>query len=120
MDVPPLVDFDPLRLSPGFWYTDFWQAYQAVIPDGQHVAGGKETGQTNHIERWNTTLRQRIGRVVRKTRPFSKSFVMHGICLHLFVHCYNLEIAIRRAGATTPLVYSICLICLDNRLANTA
>lgn len=80
-----------------FCHTDFWAAYQEVIPDSQHGAGGKETGQTNHIERWNNTLRQRLGRYVRKTLSFSKSFVMHWICLHLFLHRYNLEIAIRRA-----------------------
>ena len=27
-------------------YTDFWAAYQTVIPEGQHTAVGKETGQT--------------------------------------------------------------------------
>ena len=80
----------------GFCYTDFWQSYQAVIPDEQHVASGKETGYTAHIERWNNTLRQRLGRFVRKTLSFSKCSVMHWICLQLFLHRYNLEIAIRR------------------------
>jgi IS1 family transposase len=86
----------PLAYRNGFCYTDFWQAYQAVIPEGQHVASGKEAGQTNHIERWNNPLCQRLGRFVRKTLSFSKSFVMHWICLHLFLHRYNVEIAIRR------------------------
>jgi len=40
----------------GFCYTDFWQSYQAGIPDEQHVASGKETGSTAHIERWNNTF----------------------------------------------------------------
>ncbi len=88
----------PLPSRTGFCDTDFWHAYQAVIPipDSQHVAGGKETGQTNHIERWNNTLRQRLGRYVRKTLSFSKSFVMHWICLHFFLHRYNVEIAVLR------------------------
>jgi insertion element IS1 protein InsB len=77
-------------------YSDFWSAYQAVIPDEQHIAVGKETGQTAHVERWNNTLRQRLGRFVRKTLSFSKSLVMHAIALRLFLHCYNLEIAILR------------------------
>jgi IS1 family transposase len=30
----------------GHCYTDFWSAYQAVIPEEQHSAVGKETGET--------------------------------------------------------------------------
>ena len=75
----------------GHCYTDFWKAYQAVIPAEQHTAVGKETGETAHVERWNNTLRQRLGRFVRKTLSFSKSLVMHDACLNLFLHRYNLE-----------------------------
>ena len=39
-------------------YTDFWEAYAQVIPAEQHTAGGKEEGETNHMELWNNTLRQ--------------------------------------------------------------
>jgi IS1 family transposase len=42
-------------------------------------------------EPWNNTLRQRLGRFVRKTLSFSKSTFMHYICLSLFLHRYNLE-----------------------------
>jgi IS1 family transposase len=77
-------------------YTDFWKAYQAVIPDDQHIAVGKETGETAHVERWNNTLRQRLGRFVRKTLSCSKSLEMHEIALRFFLHRYNLEIAITR------------------------
>ena len=55
---------------------------------------GKETGETAHIDRWNCTLRQRLARFVRKTLSFSKSTVMHTICLDLFLHRYNLDRAI--------------------------
>jgi IS1 family transposase len=75
----------------GHCYTDFWVAYQMVIPEEQHTAVGKETGQTAHVERWNNTLRQRLARFVRETLSFSKSLVMHEICLRLFLHRYNLE-----------------------------
>lgn len=75
----------------GYCYTDFWRAYQAVIPEEQHSAVGKETGETAHVERWNNTLRQRVGRFVRKTLSFSKSTLMHDVCLRLFLHRYNLE-----------------------------
>ncbi len=70
-------------------YSDFWEAYQLVIPEEQHTAAGKETGLTAHVERWNNTLRQRLGRFVRKTLSFSKSDRMHEICLRLFLHDYN-------------------------------
>jgi insertion element IS1 protein InsB len=72
-------------------FTDFWEAYQAVIPDKQHQAVGKETGLTAHVERLNNTIRQRLARFVRKTLSFSKSEHMHLICLHLFLVRYNLE-----------------------------
>lgn len=71
-------------------YTDFWEACQKVIPDEQRTAVGKESGQTAHVERWNNTVRQRLGRFVRKSLSFSKSEVMHEICLRLFLHRYNL------------------------------
>ncbi len=72
-------------------YSDFWEAYQKVLPDEQHEAVGKQCGQTNHVERWNNTLRQRVGRFVRKTLSFSKCDQMHLNCLSLFVHHYNLS-----------------------------
>jgi len=50
---------------------------------------GKETGETAHIERFNNTIRQRLGRFVRKTLSFSKSDTMHEICLRLFLFRYN-------------------------------
>ena len=78
-----------LRHAPAF--TDFWEAYQKVVPAGQHVAGGKGSGQTNHIERFNNTLRQRLARFVRQTLSFSKSEVMHEDCLRLFLHHYNTQ-----------------------------
>jgi insertion element IS1 protein InsB len=48
-------------------YTDFWESYHALFPTQRHRAIGKETGQTNHVERFNCTLRQRVSRLVRKT-----------------------------------------------------
>lgn len=51
-------------------YTDFWQAYKKVLPSKRHYTVGKETGETNHIERLNNTFRQRISRLVRKSLSF--------------------------------------------------
>ena len=69
--------------------TDFWEASTKVLPEAQHTAVGKESGETAHIERWNLTLRQRLARFVRRTLSFSKSSVMHEACLRLFIHRYN-------------------------------
>jgi IS1 family transposase len=72
-------------------YSDFWEAYQGVIPEGRHEATGKEEGETSHVERWINTLRQRLSRFVRKMLSFSKSAWMHHCCLKLFIGRYNLE-----------------------------
>jgi IS1 family transposase len=83
----------PIAYKSGYYYSDFWEAYKLVIPAEQHTAAGKETGFTAHVERWNNTLRQRLGRFVRKSLSFSKSEEMHEICLRLFLHRYNLALA---------------------------
>jgi len=51
----------------------------------------KRRGRTAHVERWNNTLRQRLGRFVRKTLSFSKSDTFHELALKLFIHDYNLQ-----------------------------
>jgi len=70
-------------------YTDFWQAYEQVIPSNRHRAVGKETGQTSYIERFNNTVRQRVGRLVRQTLSFSKNLSNHIGAVWDFVHHYN-------------------------------
>jgi insertion element IS1 protein InsB len=86
-----LWDNIPEVYRQGHCYSDFWAAYQAIIPEEQLTQIGKETGETAHVEHWNQTLRQRLGRFVRKKLSFSKSFLMHIACLDLFLHRYNLE-----------------------------
>ena len=70
-------------------YTDFWEAYEQVIPSKRHQAVEKETGKTNYIERFNCTLRQRVSRLVRKTLSFSKKLKNHISAIWNFVHHYN-------------------------------
>jgi insertion element IS1 protein InsB len=84
----------PDEYRKGHCFADFWKAYQAVIPEDQLTQVGKETGETAHVERWNCTLRQRLGRFVRETFSFSKIMPMHILCLDLFLHRYNLDRAI--------------------------
>ena len=73
-------------------YSDFWEAYKKVFPKETHRCVGKETGQTNHMERWNNTLRQSNARYVRKTLSFSKSNFYHEIVKRIFIVRYNLSL----------------------------
>ena len=75
-------------------FSDFWAAYDKVIQTGKHTSVGKDTGQTNHVERWNNTLRQRIGRFVRKTLSFSKCEINHFWFTHWFIVAYKLPLVI--------------------------
>jgi insertion element IS1 protein InsB len=66
-----------------------------LSPSEQHTAGGKETGETAHVERWNNTLRQRLARFVRMTLSFSRvRDHATSACLLLFLHRYNTQQAI--------------------------
>lgn len=93
----------PLFYRQGHCYSDFWAAYQAIIPEEQHEALGKQTGQTAHVERWNNTLRQRLARFVRCTLSFSKSVEMHETCLRLFLHRYHHERALLLTCELQPI-----------------
>jgi len=72
-------------------FSDFWKAYAAVLPEETHRSVGKESGETAHMERWNNTLRQRIGRFVRETLSFSKKNWWHDQVTHWFIVEYNLS-----------------------------
>jgi IS1 family transposase len=77
-------------------YTDFWASYETVLPSKRHRAVGKESGQTNHIERFNCTLRQRVSRLVRKTLSFSKNLANHVGAIWYFIHHYNAMLPINQ------------------------
>ena len=72
-----------------YFYTDFWEAYNSVFPSNRHHSVGKETGLTNHIERFNNTMRQRCSRLVRMTLSFSKKVENHIGAIWYFIHHYN-------------------------------
>lgn len=82
-------------------YSDFWAAYAAILPRKRHIAVGKETGETAHIERFNNTLRQRVGRLVRKTLAFSKKVANHIGAVWYFIHHYNAGRARAQPSITT-------------------
>ena len=72
------------------FYTDQYVVYEGVIPAAQHKAINKLARRTNHIERFNNTLRQRVSRLVRETLSFSKKLANHIGAIKYFICHYNL------------------------------
>lgn len=73
-------------------FSDFWDAYEKVFPKETHRSVGKGSGETNHMERWNNTLRQSNARYVRKTLSFSKNDFYHSLVTRLYIIRYNLSL----------------------------
>jgi insertion element IS1 protein InsB len=72
------------------FYTDQYVVYARVIPAAQHQAISKLARKTNHVERFNNTLRQRVSRLVRETLSFSKKLAHHIGAIKYFICHYNL------------------------------
>jgi insertion element IS1 protein InsB len=72
------------------FYTDQYVVYAGVIPAAQYRAIRKLARKTNHIERFNNTLRQRVSRLVREALSFSKKLAHHIGAIKLFICHYNL------------------------------
>jgi insertion element IS1 protein InsB len=64
--------------------------YAGVIPAAQHRAINQLARQTNHLERFNNTLRQRMSRLVRDALSCSKKLAHHIGASKLFICHYNL------------------------------
>ena len=80
----------PTAYRTGNLSTDHLESYHNVLPPQQHHATDGR-GPTNHIERFNNTLRQRLARLGRQTLSFSKCPVMHESVIRLCLHRYNLD-----------------------------
>lgn len=68
------------------FYTDGWEAYSRLLDEDHHEVGKH---YTQKIERKHLTLRTRIKRLAHKTICFSKSELMHGIVIGLFMNRYE-------------------------------
>ena len=79
----------PPQYKRGLLFSDLWEAYAATLPAEQHIPCPKQAGETNHVERFNLTLRQRVGRLTRKTLSFSKGLLWHYRHIRLFLRTYN-------------------------------
>jgi insertion element IS1 protein InsB len=82
------------------FHTDQYDAYTGMIPAERHKAITKQARKTNHIERFNNTLRQRVSRLVRETLSFSKRLANHIGAIKYFICHYNLT---RAATAALPV-----------------
>src|SRR5499426_2626977 len=69
-------------------YTDQYVVYEGVIPAAQHKAISKLARTTNHLERFNNTLRQRVSRLVREALSFSNKLANHIGAIKLFICHY--------------------------------
>jgi insertion element IS1 protein InsB len=72
------------------FHTDQYDAYKGVIPVERHRAITKKARKTNHIERFNNTLRQRVSRLARETLSFSKKLANHIGAIKFFICHYKL------------------------------
>jgi insertion element IS1 protein InsB len=72
------------------FYTDQYVVCEGVIPAAQHRAITKQARQTNHIERFNNTLRQRVSRLVRSALSFSKKLSNHIGAIKYVICDFNL------------------------------
>jgi IS1 family transposase len=78
----------PYQLRSCNFETDEWEAYQSIIPEDQHKVG---KDLTFYIEGFNTTIRARVSRLVRKTLSFSKLDKWHQLAIAWFFWQFNLE-----------------------------
>ena len=83
------------------FYTDAYPPYGRVIPETQHRTVTKAARDTNRVERFNGTLRQRLSRLVRSALSFSKNVANHIGAIRYFLCHYNLS---RTARCSTPSI----------------
>jgi insertion element IS1 protein InsB len=67
------------------FHTDQYDVYTGAILAARHKAITKQARKTNHIERFNNTLRQRVSRLVRDTLSFSKKPAHHIGAIKYFI-----------------------------------
>jgi insertion element IS1 protein InsB len=72
------------------FHTDDWDSYKEVFKQSDHRPS-KQKKETNHIERFWATLRQRCSRLVRLSLSFSKKQSRHEGAIWYFVYYYNLQ-----------------------------
>ena len=72
------------------FHTDQYVVYEGVMPAAPHRTINKLARQSNHLERFNHTLRQRVSRLVREALSCSKKLAHHIGAMKLFICHYTL------------------------------
>jgi insertion element IS1 protein InsB len=85
---PLWVNIPAVSREQATFSTDCYEVYTGVIPAAQHQAMTKLARTTNHLERFNNTLRQRVSRLVRATLACSKKLANHSGASRYFI-CYD-------------------------------
>ncbi len=69
-------------------YTNKWKAYQGILPSKRHRIINKGKRETQHLEKFNHTLRQRVSRLARKTLSWFLRKFNHIGAILCFIDCY--------------------------------
>jgi insertion element IS1 protein InsB len=70
------------------FHTDLYEVYKGGIPPERHKAITKQARKTNHLERFNNTLRQCLFRLTREALSFSKKLAYHIGAMKYFI-CHD-------------------------------
>ena len=87
-DAQKLWDKIPQKLKHLDFETDYWKAYEAIIPEQQHKVGKQ---YTYFIEGFNAKIRTRCSRLVRRSLAFSKNEYWHEKAIKWILWKFNLE-----------------------------
>jgi insertion element IS1 protein InsB len=74
----------------GTCFTDRYEAYKGVMPTAQHKAIHKLARKTNHLDRVNNTLCQRVSHLVRDPLACLKHLAHHSGAIKFFIGEDNL------------------------------
>ncbi len=71
--------------------TDYWKAYQSLIPEEKHV---KSKAETFTVEGYNSLFRHFLARMRRKSKCYSKCVKMLEYSIKLLMLKWNNELSI--------------------------
>lgn len=70
----------------GFIASDFWKAYESIVPKEKHVQTKSETFT---VEGYNSLFRHFLARMRRKTKCYSQKVEMLKLSILLLMHHRN-------------------------------
>ncbi len=70
----------------GFVASDFWKAYENIVPKEKHI---QTKAETFTVEGYNSLFRHFLARMRRKTKCYSKKVEMLKLSILLLMHHRN-------------------------------